>query len=241
MSWWGTFTHIARCVPRSRQNRKVFAPARGLGPVTVREEREVDGPPAMVLAALATAGENRGYTVRDVRTDENVLLMYTGMKLRAASVGFLVTARARRRPRGSQLSVDVTPLLGSWGVEASREELDDLVQEFQAVMGAPKARIRRPDKAKPGLRPFGWTPEILAALWAISSLAIYGLGFGGWGWIPAAAGTVGAASVVFPQPSTAWRWFVTLCAVISIPFGALGPIARRLSLTNEYWADIVLR
>lgn len=209
--------------------------------MTVREEREVDGPPAKVLAALATAGENRGYTVRDVRTDENVLLMYTGVTLRAASLGFVVSARARRRPRGSQLSVDVTPLLGSWAVEASREELDRLVQEFQAVMGAPKARIRRPEKAKPGLRPFGWTPEILAALWAVSSLAIYGLGFGGWAWIPAVAGTVGAAAVVFPQPSTPLRWFVILCAVASIPFGVLGAIARRLSLTNEFWTDIVRR
>lgn len=208
--------------------------------MTVREEREVDGPPAKTLAALATAGENRGYTVRDVRADENVLLMYTGLKLRAASLGFLVTARARRRPRGTQLSLDVTPLLGAWAVEASREELDRLVQEFQAVMSAPKARIRRPKKAKPGLRPFGWTPEILAVSWAVSSLVVFGLGFGGWAWILAVAATIGAAAVIFPEPSTPLRWLVTSCALASLPFGVLGAIGRRLSLANEYWADIVL-
>lgn len=203
--------------------------------MTVREDRELPGPPAKALAALATAGENLGYSVRDVRADKGLLLMSSGPKIAGASLGFLVAARVRRLRDGSLLSIDVTPVLGSWAVHSAREALDELVREFQAVMAAPKARIRSPEKARPGHRPFGYTPEILALVWAGLTVSIYGLGFGGWGWAPAALSLVGAGAIFRPLPDAWWSWTITAVALLTLPFGALGAIARRLALANHYW------
>lgn len=203
--------------------------------MTVRQDREIDGPPSKALAALATAGENLGYTVRDVRTDPKMVLMSSGVTLSGASFGFLVTGRARRRRRGSLLSIDVTPVLGSWAVHSASERLDQLVREFQAVLSAPKARIRAPEKKRPGSRPFGYIPEVLAAAWALLALLVYGFGFGGWLWLPAAGSVGGAAMVAKPRTEAWWSWTVVGLSLLSLPFGLFGAIARRLALANTYW------
>lgn len=206
--------------------------------MTVREDRDVDGPPAMALAALATAGENLGYAVRDVRTEDRALLMSRGPTLKGASLGFLITARARPHRSGSRLSVDVTPILGSWAMGSAQEELDDLVREFQAVVSAPKARIRRPEKTSPGPRPFGYQPVLWSFGWGLLSLLVYGVLVGGWFWIPAGAGSLGALMALQPRTERWWNWIVTGLAIGSIPFGALGAVGRRLALTNHLWEEM---
>lgn len=205
--------------------------------MSVREDREVAAPPAKTLAGITTAGENRGYTILDVRLKEELLLMVSPLSMRGFSFGFIITARVQPRPQGSILSVDVTPRLGSWALESARDELHELVREFQAVLSAPKARIRAPQKKRPGPRPFGFKPELLAVLWGVSSVAIYGLLIGGWGWIPAVSGVMGAFMLSTVRLETWWLRAVSVAAVASLPFGLLGLIARRLATVTAYWRD----
>jgi hypothetical protein len=203
--------------------------------VTVREDREVAAPAPLALAAIGTAGENLGYTVRDVRPDDGLLLMTSPMTLRGISLGYVVTVHVRALDRGSQLSVDVTPRLGSWAASSAQDALDELIQELQTVLAAPKARVRRPDVDENEAAPFGYRPPVLAAAWAFSSVAFYGLLVGGWGWIPAGAALAGA--LLHAEPSTARWWTVAAVAlaVVSLPFGAMGELARRLARANLFW------
>lgn len=203
--------------------------------MTVREDREVRAPPAKTLAALATAGENLGYTVRDVRARPGLLLMTTTPSLKGASFGFIIVARARRFNEGTRLAVDATPVLGPWARKSADGTLDDLIHEFQAVMGAPKARIRRPKRAAKGSRPFGRAPLALGLTWAASSVVFFGLVGGGWWWIPAVLGGIGGLMLAKPQPEPWWSQTTTLLAILSIPFGLLGLVARKLGRTNELW------
>ncbi len=207
--------------------------------MTVREDREVRAPPAKALAALATAGENLGFTVRDVRVRPGLLLMTTRPSLKGAAFGFIITARARRFNEGTRLGVDATPVLGAWARKSADKALDDLIHEFQAVMGAPKARIRRPDRKAKGLLPFGRAPIALGLMWGASALVFYGLVAGGWWWIPGGLGGLGGAMVLKPQPEPWWSQTVTLLAFLSLPFGLLGLIARKLARTNRLWRDTV--
>lgn len=205
--------------------------------MTVREERRVAGPPSMTLAAVATAGENIGFTVRGLRRDAGLVLMTSPLTLEGATLGYIVTARVREASKGSHLSIDVTPRLGSWGASAAEDALRRLVQEFQVVLEAPKARIRRPELGEAGPRPFGYRPEILAASWALLGLLVFGVGFGSWGWLMAGAAVVGAALHAEPRTDAWWSWTVTGLALLSLPFGGLGALARRLALANLYWQD----
>lgn len=203
--------------------------------MTVREDREVRAPPAKTLAALATAGENLGFTVRDARARPGLLLMTTKPSLKGASLGFIITARARRFNQGTRLGVDATPVLGSWARKSADNVLDELIQEFQAVMGAPKARIRRPKRAAQGHLPFGRAPLALGVIWAASSVILYGLVGGGWWWIPAVLGGIGGLMLTKPQPEPWWSQTITLLAILSFPFGLLGSIARKQGRANELW------
>lgn len=205
--------------------------------MSVREDREVAAPPAKTLAGITTAGENRGYTTLDVRPQEKLLLMVSPLSMRGFSLGFIITARVQPQAQGSLLSVDVTPRLGSWALESARDELLDLVREFQAVLAAPKARIRAPQKKNPGSRPFGYKPELLAVLWGLSSLAGYGLLIGGWGWVPAVLGVMGAFMLSSVRVEPWWVRAVSVAAVASLPFGLLGLIARRLATATVYWKN----
>lgn len=206
--------------------------------MTVREDREVSGPPAMILAAVATAAENLGYTVLDVRPDEGLAIATTPLTVSRVTLGYIVTARVRERPNGSLLSVDVTPRLGSWARQGAQDTLDELVREFQAVVQAPKARVRSPDTARSGERPFGFWPEILALAWAVLSIGTYGLLIGSWGWIPAAAGGLGALMVARPTVDEWWSWVITGLAFLSLPFGILGALARRMLVATQLWVEM---
>lgn len=234
-----TSTRPEPLVHHGTQNRNPFAWWGGLAGVTVREDREVRAPPAKTLAALATAGENLGFTVRDVRAGPGLLLMTTKPSLKGASLGFIITARAQRFNRGTRLGVDTTPVLGAWARKSADGVLDDLIQEFQAVMGAPKARIRRPKRAAQGDLPFGRAPLVLGLFWAASALVLYGLVGGGWWWIPAVLGGIGGVMLVKPQPEPWWSQTVTLLGVLSFPFGLLGLIARKQARTNELWRQTI--
>lgn len=207
--------------------------------MSVREDREVAEPPAKVLAAMATAGENQGYKVLDVRPKERLLLMGSSVTLKGFSFGFIVNVRVVPRRRGSRLSIDVTPRLGSWALESSNEELHSLVREFQAVLAAPKARIRSPKKVRPGVSPFGFYPEIFAVLWGLSSLVVYGFLVGGFGWIPAVFGVAGAFMIASPRLEPWWEWGVTAAGVASLPFGLLGLMARRMATASAYWKSLI--
>lgn len=197
--------------------------------------------PAKTLAALATSGENLGYTVLDVRPKSGLLLMASSWKLTGLSLGFISTARIQGKARGSSLSVDVTPRLGFWSTPKARNELDALLQEFQTVLDAPRARIRGPKKKRPGERPLGFLPEILASVWAVLSILVYGLMIGGWGWVPALAGAAGGGLLFASRSDAWWNWLVTGLGVLSLPFGAIGFIARRLSLVAVYWEALLRR
>lgn len=221
------------------ENRRLLLATGGLLVVTVREDREVSGPPSMALAALATAGENLGYAVRDVRKESGLLLMSSWPRMTGATLGFLVTARVRRRRQGSLLSVDVTPVLGSWAVHSAREELNRLIREYQVVLEAPKARIRPPEKRSPGGRPFGYLPEILAGAWGVLTVLVYGVGIGGWWWTVAAASVAGAVMIANPLTEDWWSWTVTGLVLLSLPFSVLGAVARRLALAGTYWQGML--
>lgn len=207
--------------------------------MTVREDREVRAPPAKTLAALATAGENLGYTVRDVRVTPGLLIMTTSPSLKGASLGFIITARARRFNRGTRLAVDATPVLGGWARKSADQALDDLIHEFQAVMSAPKARIRRPRLAGKGSSPFGRAPLAFGLMWAASAVVFYGVVGGGWWWIPAALGGIGGLLLLRPQPEPWWSQTATLLGILSFPFGLLGLVARKLARTNQLWEETV--
>ncbi len=203
--------------------------------MTVREDREVRAPPAKTLAALATAGENLGFTVRDVRARPGLLLMTTKPSLKGASLGFIITARARRFNEGTRLGVDATPILGAWARQSADNVLDGLIQEFQAVMGAPKARIRRPQRAAEGDLPFGRAPLMLGLFWAAGAVVLYGLVGGGWWWIPAVLGGTGGLMLIKPQAEPWWNQTITLLGVLSFPLGVLGLVARKQARANELW------
>ncbi|MDX1611402.1 MAG: hypothetical protein R3185_03470 [Candidatus Thermoplasmatota archaeon] len=202
--------------------------------MTVREDREVAAPPAMTLAALATAGENLGHRVRDVRTKPGILLMTAPMRIRGASSGFIVTARARRFNQGTRLGIDVTPLVGSWARRSADQVLSDLTREFQRVMQPPHARIRKPKRTNPGA-PFGGAPRWWSLLWAAVSLVVFGLMLGGFFWVPAAAGVLGSVLLWFPQDTRWWNRTVTVLALLTLPGGLVGMAARRMARANLLW------
>lgn len=207
--------------------------------MTLRAERRLDASPAKALAALATAAESQGYTVRDVDTGQRLLLLRSRPRLRAASLGFIVSAKARRSKRGCLLAVDLTPVLGSWAISSGQAALDDLLEEFQLVLSAPRARIRPPKRVSPGTRPFGYQPEVLGVLWVLSTLVVYGLVLGGWFWLPVAAAAAGAGLLLAPRTEGWWNHVLTGLAVVSLPFGVLGAAARRLARANLLWAETI--
>lgn len=208
--------------------------------MTVQDEREVRAPPAMVLAALGTAGENLGWKVRDVRAREGLLLMSTGLSLRGASLGFIVTARARRFNQVTKLTLDATPLVGSWALKSADATVQALIREFQLVMSAPQARIRRPERASPGGAPFGALPQVLGVVWALLTGVLFGLAGGGWFWVPALAGILGGGLLLVPRTSAWWSRSLTVLALVSLPFGLIGAIARRMARANALWQGSLL-
>lgn len=223
----------------SPPNRRVLASDRALGAVSVREDRTLGVSPTKALAALATAGENLGFIVQDIRVEQGIILMSSPLSVSGFSFGFIATARIKEEDKGSQLSIDLTPRFGFWSLNRARNELDELLQEFQTVLDAPHARIRAPTKNRPGARPFGFVPEILGVLWAVLTLAFYGVLLGGWWWLFVLPGIVGAGLILESRAEPWWTWTVTGLGLMSLPFGVLGLIARRLALANQYWGGLI--
>lgn len=207
--------------------------------VSVRRTLEVEEPPAKTLAALATAAENLGYEVRRVDLDHGVAVAASPWTREAASLGFILTAWVRApQPPTTLVELDVTPRLGSWAVKGAKDRVQEIRRELHHVLQAPKARIRRPSQAGRPDRPFGFRPEIAGSLWALSSLAVYGVLVGGLWWIPAVVGFLGGALLAYPWGSRAWALAVALAGTLSLPFGALGLVYRREGLAHAYWRQV---
>lgn len=203
--------------------------------MSVRRTRTVEAPPAKALAALATAAENLEYTVRRADPGRGLLVAAGPWTREAASLGYIATARTRARPPEVEVEVDVTPRVGFWALPGSAERADALLEEFDRVLQAPKARIRRPVQAGRPERPFGYRPTLAGVAWALTSLLVYGVAAGGAWWVPAALGTLGGGLLAFPRPSRLWGLAVTAAAIGSVPFGLLGIGFRREALAQAYW------
>lgn len=193
----------------------------------------------MVLAALATAGENLDYVVRRADPALGVVVMTSRWMEEKVSFGFIATGLVEVAGSSTvSVELDVTPRVGFWAVAGSAEQADALVQELRHILQAPKARVRRPRQAgRPG-RPFAYRPEIGGALWALASLLVYGLLVGGWWWIAATAGGIGGLLLALPSDHRAWGILVNLSSLLSIPFGFVGFSLRREALAQAYWQRI---
>lgn len=203
--------------------------------MSIRRTLSIDQPPAKVLAALATAGENLEYTVRRADPSLGVVVMTSPWTREAVSFGYIATGRVERGSPKTRVEIDVTPRVGFWALRGSASQADALLEELRSVLKAPKARIRRPSQAgRPG-RPFGYRPEIAGAIWALASLLVFGLLVGGGWWLAAGAGIVGGLLLAFPRGGRAWSVPVTIAGVLSIPFGILGLALRREALAQAYW------
>jgi hypothetical protein len=203
--------------------------------VSIRRTLELDQPPAKILAALATTGENLEYTVRRADPSLGVIVMTSPVTREALSAGYIATGRVQRGSRKTVVEVDVTPRVGFWALQGSAEQAEELVDELRAVLKAPKARIRRPEQAGRPNRPFGYRPEVAAGLWATSSLLVFGLLAGGRWWIAALAGLLGSLLLLRPYRHRIWTIAVALAALLSFPLGLLGLAVRREALAQAYW------
>lgn len=203
--------------------------------MSIRRRLELDQPPAKVLAALATAGENLGYTVRRADPSLGIVVMTSPWTREAVSFGYIATGSVERSGASTRVDVDLTPRVGFWALKGSAEQADELVEELRNVLKAPKARIRRPSQAGRPERPFGYRPEIAAALWALASLVVFGVLVGGLWWIAAGAGLVGGLLLAMPTEGRRWSWPVTIAGLLSLPFGLIGIGLRREALAQAYW------
>lgn len=203
--------------------------------MSIRRTFAIDQPPAKVLAALATAGENLEYTVRRADPSLGVAVMTSPWTREAFSFGYIATGRVERGPGKTHVEIDVTPRVGFWALRGSASQADQLVEELRHVLKAPKARIRRPSQAGRPERPFGYRPEVGGASWALGSLLVFGLLAGGAWWIAAWAGIVGGALLAFPHSGRVWSLPVTVAGLLSLPFGLIGLGLRREARAQAYW------
>jgi hypothetical protein len=206
--------------------------------VSVRRTDQVAGPPTKALAALCTAGENLGYTVRCVDADRGVVVMTGPITAQALSFGYIATAFVERADAGSKLHLDITPRLGFWALGGAGDEGTELVNETRNVLQAPKARIRRPEIADPSDRPFGYRPQALGLAWTLLSWFVYAVGFGGILLASGIAGTIGGLLLIYPLSNRAWNGLLTGLALLSFPFGILGAIGRHKGRTQALWRDL---
>lgn len=205
--------------------------------MSIRRTLELDQPPAMVLAALATAGENSEFTVRRADPSLGVVVMTSPWTREAVSFGYIATGSVESEGGRCHVEIDVTPRVGFWALKGSAEQADRLVEELRRVLQAPKARIRRPGQSgRPG-RPFGYRPEIGGLVWAVPSLLVFGVLVGGGWWIPAVAGLAGGVLLARPIGRRLWSAPLTVAALLSLPFGLVGLALRREALAQAYWRE----
>lgn len=206
--------------------------------MSIRRTVEIEAPPAKALAALATAGENLEYTVRRIDRELGLALLASPWTREAASFGYILTGVVTSvEPPVVTLQVEVTPRMGFWALKGSAEQADEVLEELERVLQAPKARIRAPQQAGQKDRPFGYRPEVAGALWAVGSLVVYGLGVGGGWWGPAGAGLLGGLLLAVPSRSSLWTVAIIVLGVASIPFGLLGLSFRREALAQSLWRN----
>lgn len=189
----------------------------------------------MVLAGLATAGENINYAVRRADPSLGLVVMTSPWTREAMSFGYIATGRVEAEGSTARVEIDITPRVGFWALKGSAEQADELVEEFRRVLKAPKARIRRPEQTGRPDRPFGYRPEIGAVIWALTSVLVYGVLAGGRWWIPAAAGAIGSLLLARPSTGKIWSIPVTIAGILSLPFGFVGLGLRREALAQAYW------
>lgn len=209
--------------------------------MSIRRTLEIEASPAKVLAALATAGENLEYAVRRADPSLGVVVMTSPWTREAVSFGYIATGHVEPADGGVRVEIDVTPRVGFWALEGSAGQADALLEELRYVLKAPKARVRRPEQAGRPDRPFGYRPEIAGAVWAVSSVLVFGLLVGGRWWIAAVAGLLGGALLLRPSQGKRWSLPLTVAGLLSLPFGLIGLGLRREALAQAYWQQAKAR